>query len=345
SRGAGVSTGRFLDVLAPPERQALATELADLPAADSDTVPAQLSFPPLLPESAHVTRAPQALPTLISLQEHCAPKDTVLTPKDLAVGCDGRRMYLAAPERGHRVEAVGMNALNLHTHTPPLARFLTELSRAQCAQVTTFDWGVAAAMPFLPRLRYGRTVLTPARWRLEASELPGRARPRAEWDTALSEWRAQRGLPRRVLLVEDDRRLFLDLDEGGHRTLLLRHLDRAHQAVLTEAPEPEANGWCGGRAHEIVVPLKATRPPSWPPLPVPTEARALSSAQLQTPAASSVLLAALYGDPRRQDLLLSQHLPGLIERLGNPRWWFIRFRDPDQHLRVRIALPDRRTFA
>ncbi|MER8198272.1 lantibiotic dehydratase [Streptomyces microflavus] len=345
SRGAGVSTGRFLGVLAPSERQALTAELADLPAADSDTVSAQLSFPPLLPESAHVTRTPQVLPSLISLQEHCAPKDTVLTPKDLAVGCDGRRMYLAAPERGHRVEAVGMNALNLHTHTPPLARFLTELSRAQCAQVTAFDWGVAAAMPFLPRLRYGRTVLTPARWRLEASELPGRARPRTEWDTALSEWRAQRGLPRRVLLAEDDRRLFLDLDEAGHRTLLLRHLDRSHQAVLTEAPEPETYGWCGGRAHEIVVPLRATRSPSWPPLPVPTQARALSAAQLQTPAASSVLLAALYGDPRRQDTLLSQHLPGLLERLGNPPWWFIRFRDPDQHLRVRIALPDRRTFA
>ncbi|CAO0832429.1 Lantibiotic dehydratase OS=Streptomyces microflavus OX=1919 GN=Smic_64470 PE=4 SV=1 [Streptomyces microflavus] len=116
--------------------------------------------------------------------------------------------------------------------------------------------------------------------------------------------------------------------------------------MLIEAPaEPETYGWCGGRAHEIVVPLRATRSPSWPPLPVPTQARALSAAQLQTPAASSVLLAALYGDPRRQDTLLSQHLPGLLERLGNPPWWFIRFRDPDQHLRVRIALPDRRTFA
>ncbi|MFI9630421.1 lantibiotic dehydratase [Streptomyces sp. NPDC052042] len=346
SRGAGVSSGRFLGVLAPSERPAaLAAELADLPAADSDTVPAQLSFPPLLPESAHVTRAPQVLPTVISLQEHRAPKDTVLAPEDLAVGCDGRRMYLAAPERGHRVEAVGMNALNLHTHTPPLARFLTELSRAQCAQVTVFDWGVAAAMPFLPRLRYGRTVLTPARWRLEASELSSRARLRSEWDTALSEWRVQRGLPRRVLLVEDDRRLFLDLEEAGHRTPLLRHLDRSHQAVLIEAPEPEAYGWCGGRAHEVVAPLKVTRTQSWPPLPVPTQARALAAAQLQTPAASSVLLAALYGDPRRQDALLSQHLPGLLERLGNPPWWFIRFRDPDQHLRVRIALPDRGTFA
>ncbi|WP_327315744.1 lantibiotic dehydratase [Streptomyces sp. NBC_01235] len=345
SRGAGVSTGRFLSVLAPADREALVTELADLPAADGNTMPAQLSFPPLLPESAHVTHSPQVLPIVISLQEHRAPQDTVLTPEDLAVGCDGRRMYLAVPERCHRVEAVGMHALNLRTHTPPLVRFLTELSRAQCAQVTVFDWGAAAAMPFLPRLRYGRIMLAPARWRLEAPELPGHVRPREEWDAALADWRARRRLPRRVYLVEDDRRLFLDLDEAGHHAFLRRHLDHSRMAVLVEAPEPEAYGWCGGRAHEVVVPLKATRPSAWPPLPAPDRARALSAAQTQTLASSSVLLAALYGDPRRQDVVLSRHLPGLLEQLGNPPWWFIRFRDPDQHLRVRIALPDPEAFA
>lgn len=345
SRGVGVSTGRFLSVLAPGDRQALAAELAELQAADGNTVPAQLSFPPLLPESAHVTRAPQILPTVISLQEHRAPGDDVLTPKDLAVGCDGRRMYLAAPARGQRIEAVEMHALNLRTHTPPLARFLTELSRAQCVQVTAFDWGAAASMPFLPRLRYGRTVLAPARWRLEAPELPSRTSTQAEWDTALTDWRAQRRLPQRVFLVEDDRRLFLDLDQAGHRTLLRQHLDRTDLAVLVEAPEPEAFDWCDGRAHEVVAPLKATRLPAWPPLPAPTQARALSPAQIQTPAASSVLLATLYGDPRRQDTLLSGHLPDLIEQLGALPWWFIRFRDPEQHLRLRIALPAPGAFA
>lgn len=98
-----------------------------------------------------------------------------------------------------------MYALNLRTHTPPLVRFLTELSRAQCAQVTVFDWGAAAAVPFLPRLRYSRIVLASARWRLEASDLPGRVRLREEWDAALADWRALRRLPRRVHLVEDDR--------------------------------------------------------------------------------------------------------------------------------------------
>lgn len=118
SRGVGVSTGRFLSVLAPADRGVLAAELADLPTADSNTVPAQLSFPPLLAESTHVARAPQVLPTVISLQEHRAAAEDVLIPADLTVGCDGRRMYLAAPVRGRRIEAVGMHALNLRTHQP-----------------------------------------------------------------------------------------------------------------------------------------------------------------------------------------------------------------------------------
>ncbi|MCT2594493.1 lantibiotic dehydratase [Streptomyces sp. N2-109] len=345
SRGIGVTTGRFLSVLAPEDRERLALELADLPTADVGTVPAQLSFPPLLPTSAHVTRAPRVLPTVISVQEHRAPDGDVLTPSDLAVACDGRRMYLAAPERGHRIEAVGIHALNLKEHTPPLVRFVTELSRAQCAQVTLFDWGAAGAMPFLPRLRYGRTVLTPARWRLEASELPASDRPRAEWQAGLEEWRSRRRMPRRVCVAEGDRRLLLDLDQAGHQALLRQHLNRARLAVLVEAPDTDAYNWCAGRAHEVVVPVKATRPPAWPTLPAPAPTRVFSPAQIQTPGVSSLLLATLYGDLRRQDTLLSQHLPDLLDRLGGPLWWFIRFRDPHQHLRLRIGLPTPDAFA
>ncbi|MCT6782318.1 lantibiotic dehydratase [Streptomyces sp. CS7] len=345
ARGAGVTSGRFLGVLPIAQREQLQVELADLPTADEGTVTAQLSFPALLPHTAHVTRAPRVLPLVISLQEHRAPDASVLTPTDLAVACDGRRMYLAVPGRGVRVEAVGMNALNLAEHTPPMARLITELSRAQNAQVTRFDWGAAASMPFLPRLRYGRIVLVAARWRLEANDLPDRHRPGADWDAALSEWRERRRLPRHVHLVQDDRRLPLDLDEPGHRSLLRQHLDRTGTALLAESPPPGADGWVGGRAHEIAVPLKAVRPPAWPALPTPTTARTLSPAQIQTPATSPVLLVALYGDPRRQNALLTRHVPDLMRRLGSPRWWYVRFRDPQQHLRLRITLPDPDDFA
>jgi thiopeptide-type bacteriocin biosynthesis protein len=93
------------------------------------------------------------------------------------------------------------------------------------------------------------------------------------------------------------------------------------------------------------VPLKATRPPAWPLLPKPTPARALSPQQIQTPGTSSTALVTLYGDRRRQDELLARHIPDLLERLGRPPWWFIRFRDPEHHLRLRITLPDPAAFA
>ncbi|RKF24705.1 lantibiotic dehydratase [Micromonospora globbae] len=347
SRAAGGLTGRFLSVLRPRDAAGLVVGLADLPAGDRDTVPAQVSFPPLDPATAHVARAVQVLPAVISLAEHRWPSPSVLTIDDLAVGCDGRRMYLAVPDRGHRIEAVGMHALNLRTHTPPLARFLIELGRAQCAQVTAFDWGAAARarLPFLPRVRYGRAILAPATWRLESAEVPDRDQPWDAWAAALHEWRVRRRLPRRVHLVEADRRLPLDLDELAHQALLRAHLLTAPRAVLVEAPTPEDLGWCGGRPHEVIVALRATEPPPWPPLPAPTPARVIGRDQGQSPAASRILLAKLYGDIRRQDLLLAEHLPRLLADWdAPPDWWFLRFRDPDQHLRLRIALPDRSAF-
>ncbi|MGC4878551.1 lantibiotic dehydratase family protein [Micromonospora sp. DT43] len=285
SRAAGGLTGRFLGVLRPSEAGRFVASLAALPASDRATKPAQVSFPPLDPEAVHVTRASQVLPTVISLAEHRWPSRSVLTIDDLAVGCDGRRMYLAVPDRGHRIEAVGMHALNLRTHTPPLARFLIELGRAHCAQVTAFNWGAAARakLPFLPRVRYGRAILAPATWRLGAAELPDRHQPWYAWDDTFDEWRARRRLPRLVHLIEADRRLPLDLDESAHRVLLRTHLLTAPRAVLVEAPTPEDLGWCGGRPHEAIVALHAAEPPPWPPLPTPTPARVIGRDQGQTP--------------------------------------------------------------
>jgi len=170
STAAGVLVGRFLSVLDTADRDRFAAQLGHLPATDTDTVIAQLSFPPLRPTDAHVARAIPTQPLTISLAEHRPADQTVLHIGDLAVGCDGKRLYLAAPERGHRIEAIGMHALNLRLHTPPLARYLIELSRAQHTQVTTFDWGAASELPYLPRVTYGRVVLAPATWRVTAAD-------------------------------------------------------------------------------------------------------------------------------------------------------------------------------
>ncbi|MBV6699401.1 lantibiotic dehydratase [Kitasatospora aureofaciens] len=344
SRAAGVSVGRFLHLLDPEYRERLTTVLTGLPTMDEHAVTAQLSYPPLDAATAHVARSIPTGQLVVSLAEHRPPTDRVLRPQDLAVGCDGRRMYLAAPALGVRIEAAPTHALNLRVHTPPLARLITELSRAQGAQVTRFGWGSLGSLPFRPRLRHGRVILSPATWRLTATELPGPHEPWEHWDKALTAWLARRRPPRHVMLAADSQGLPLDLDHPGHRVLLRTHLDAAPHAVLVEAPDHSALGWAGGRAHEIVVPLTATRAPAWPRLPQPTTARLLRRGHGDAPGTSRVLLAALYGDLERQDTVLTTYLPDLLERLGHPAWWFVRFRDPRQHLRLRIALPDPAAF-
>ncbi|MFD8703647.1 lantibiotic dehydratase [Kitasatospora sp. NPDC059648] len=344
SRAAGVSVGRFLHLLEPGHRAAFTDVLTHLPTMDEHALTAQLSFPPLDPATGHVARSMATGQLVISLAEHRPAAEGVLGPQDLAVGCDGRRMYLAAPALGVRVEAAATHALNLRTHTPPLARLITELSRAQAAQVTRFDWGSLHALPFRPRLRHGRVILSPAAWRLSTAELPSDNVPQQVWDDALTSWSTRRRAPRHVMLAADSQGLPLDLDHPGHRALLREHLRSAPHAVLVEEPDPADLGWAGGRAHEIAIPVTATRPPAWPRLPKPTAARILQRDHGDAPGTSRVLLASLYGDLERQDTVLARHLPDLLARLGHPKWWFVRFRDPRQHLRLRIALPDPAAF-
>ncbi|MFE7588165.1 lantibiotic dehydratase [Kitasatospora sp. NPDC057512] len=344
SRAVGVSVGRFLHLLEPRHRAVFTDLLRNLPTLDEHAVTAQLSFPPLDPATGHVARSVATGQLVISLAEHRRVAAGVLGPEDLAVGCDGRRMYLTAPELGVRIEAAPTHALNLRHHTPPLARLITELSRAQTAQVTRFDWGALHALPFRPRLRHRRVILSPAAWRLTAAELPADDAPQRLWDGALASWAELRRVPQHVMLAADSQGLPLNLDHPGHRVLLRGHLRSARHAVLVEEPDPADLGWAGGRAHEIVVPVTASHAPAWPRLPKPTPARILKRGHGDAPGTSRVLLASLYGDLERQDTVLARHLPNLLTRLGHPKWWFVRFRDPRQHLRLRVSLPDPTDF-
>ncbi|WP_369184154.1 lantibiotic dehydratase [Streptomyces sp. Y1] len=339
ARAAGVSTGRFLHLLDPQHRAAFTSVLTNLPTMDDQAVTAQLSCPPLDPATGHVARSAATGQLVVSLAEHRPGTEGVVRLEDLAVGCDGRRMYLAAPALGVRIEANATHALNLRTHTAPMARLICELSRAQGAQVTAFSWGALSSLPFRPRLRHGRIILSPAAWRLSASELPPAREPWERWEAALLDLLERRRAPRRVLLAADSQGLPLDLDHPGHRVLLRSHLASAPHAVLVETPAPTDLGWAGGRAHEVAVPVTATQTPPWPVLPRPTTARLLPRGHGDAPGTSRLLLASLYGDLDRQDVILTQYLPDLLDQLGDPDWWFVRFRDPGQHLRLRITLP------
>jgi hypothetical protein len=207
----------------------------------------------------------------------------------------------------------------------PLAWFLAEIWTAWTAPCSRFDWGHARSLPFLPRVRRGRSILHPARWLIGQATFPARTATWPQWRDAWQRYRARNRLPREVLLGDDDVRIRLDLDEPAHLAVLRSHLDRQGHAVLTEAPGP--TGWLDGRPAELLLTLTGTQPRHSP------RATRPASTVHHRPGASPWLNAHLYG---RCDDILTR----LFERQSDlpEGWWFLRYSDPAPHVRLRIPL-------
>ncbi|WP_433513667.1 lantibiotic dehydratase [Nonomuraea sp. CA-143628] len=339
SRHAGTSAGRFLHLLPAPDRERIIGAYRRLPTSTVGAMAVQLSVPPLRARTDGLARTPDVLPVL-SLGEHRHPRDSAVDLDDLAISADARRLILVSLTRGRAVEPLMLNATNLHHSAHPLARFLCEVSTATSTPCTTFKWGrIADRFAFLPRVRYGRTILSPARWNLTAPDLPAAAATTQEWAEQFQEHQRARHIPDAVRFGDDDVLIRLDLTQAAHLTLLRRHLDRTGRARLIEDVSDDA--WLGGRPHEIVVPLASTTPPRRLMRPVRPERMHHGPGHL--PGDSPWLQAKLFAHPARQTELLTTHLPDLLtgwEHGGRDDWWFIRYDTPEPHLRLRLRLHD-----
>ncbi|MFJ7997552.1 lantibiotic dehydratase [Streptomyces sp. NPDC096310] len=310
--------GRFAHLLPPSAQSALTDSYAT---SSPGAIPAQLTFMPRRRRNENVSRTAQVLPHTIPLGQHHEPGPDVIPLDDLAVTADTRRFYLTRTSTGQHVEPRVLHALEASVQTPPLARFLAEITTARSPAYKTFTFGAAATLPYLPRVRYKRTILAPARWLLSARELPARSASMADWDRALDRWCERLRVPDRVALVENDQQLPIDFDQRIPRALLRAGLDRMRLVELREGSSAQDRAWIG-RPHQLLIPLANAVPARTAPLvPAVTVAG-------PTPGRPTVLCLRLFAHPKRYNEILTGHLPGLLAQLSDPpRWWFRRHRD------------------
>ncbi|MGW4730534.1 lantibiotic dehydratase [Streptomyces shenzhenensis] len=337
SLAAGTTTGRFLAMLEQSDRDRMTAAYAGLPTLTSGAAHAQVSSPPLRLRTRNVGRAPAVVTTVLSVGEN--NPGATLDLDDLGVVADSQRLYLVSLSTGQVIEPSVMNAVELSSATHPLVRFVCELHRSHTAVLLPFAWGAAERLPFLPEVRVGRTILSAARWRLRTRDLSD-----GSWVFRFTDWRIRYGVPRTVYVGSDDQRLRLDLDVPAHQQLLRAELDRDTSVVLHEAPPESEFGWIG-RAHEVTMPFtsdqSATPAPSFRPTAVVGRNAGL------LPGASERVYVKLYGNADRAAGVLTTHLPRLLIEWGaeGPDFWFVRYADPDSHLRLRMRLSSPDAFA
>ncbi len=320
--------GRFADLLDEHAQHRLA---GTYPGGDAVMV-AQLSFPPRLPANEAVTRSTDFLPWLLPIGEHppAAEANRVLRLDELAVTATSTQFFLIHRPSGKPVHPYVPHALEPTVATPPLVRFLAELPIARRAMFGPFDFGATRTLRFLPRIRYRRSVLAPARWLLYAHDLPGPRATGEEWQSSWQAWRRRWQVPAHVVLTEGEQRLPLDLDDPTQASLLRVRLHRDGSVELREAGDPQQRGWAG-RPCEFVVPLTTSEPR--PTAPRTGDRLPISGSQPSEngafPGTSSLILAQLEGHPQRFDAILTGHVPQLQQHLAEQtqRLWFRRHHD------------------
>lgn len=269
-----------------------------------------------------------------------ADGDDRLTVDDLQVTVDQGTIRLWSERLGREVVPRLTNAHNYLQGQLPAYHFLCALQQQGLTGSGVFSWGALQHSAFLPRVTYGRLVLSRASWRLDGDDLEALA---VDDDgarfLALQRWRSRRAVPRYVVLQDADNELLVDLDDPAVVDAFLAAVRKRRQVRLVELyPAPHDNpvrGPEGGFRHELVVPLRRRREPS-PPW---TPARSGSLTRQFAPG-SEWLYAKIYTDPATADEVLRQAvLPTVREMQGAgvlQGWFFLRFADPERHLRVRF---------
>ena len=284
-----------------------------------------------------------------------APRERVLTVTDLTVRLDAGRVVLHSRSLGREVLPRLTSAHFTGGRSLGIYRFLVALQTQGSTGGAAWSWGPFEMQPRLPRVVLGRVVLARQQWNASAAEAK---RLRAHGGHAafreVQRWRAERGLPRFVGLSYADNVLPVDLDQplsieaflseiSGRDPFTVEELLPGERPDAVRSPE-------GTLTNEIVIPVVRRASALRDGRERPTGARHDRTAHEGTFAPGSEWLTVkLYCGPATADRVLVEAVQPVFARALGSRaatgGFFVRYADPDWHLRVRFTGEPQRLLA
>jgi thiopeptide-type bacteriocin biosynthesis protein len=274
---------------------------------------------------------------------------------DLMVSVENSQIILRSARLNRRVIPRLTSAHNYNLRGLGIYKFLCALQHQGVVGGLAWDWGALESAAFLPRVTSGRLVLARARWLVSSEEIKRLAdsRDAARFQT-VQQWRAQRALPRLLLVADGDNELPVDLDNILSIDSFVDLVKGRSGATLVEFfPSPDqlfTRGPEGRFTHEIIVPFVRTREEKGTRRQedkgservevTPSPFHPFTPSPRSFPPGSEWLYAKLYTGAATADRVLRQVVApvvaGSTQGGASAPWFFIRYGDPHWHVRVRV---------
>jgi lantibiotic biosynthesis protein len=294
-----------------------------------------------------IARPPLRGDEIVFLARAGAKEEHQIPLSDLVLSVRAGRVVLRSRLLGREIVPRLTNAHNFSMGIG-VYRFLAMLQSQGGHAGLAWHWGPFESLPALPRVEYGNAILSPARWNVSASDL------RAAKDTSIAdqarkfqEWAEERRLPRWLGLREGDNVLPVDRENAFSVRAMLDAVDRRPSFELTELPWIGETGVVEGPegtfANEIVIPLVRTvseKAESSKGAPSSGRARSSESAPSLFIPGSEWMFSRWNTAPGYGDAVLVEAIAPVVQQLRSEGvadgWFFIRYADPDFHIRLRL---------
>lgn len=152
---------------------------------------------------------------------------------DLMVSVKGDSIILRSKSLNKIIVPRLTTAHNYYKGASPLYQFLCELQHEHCRAGLYFYWDDwENKLTYFPRVRYKNVILSLAKWKFKSRELNVK-KGRLSFGDFLK-WKQTQKLPRFVTFVENDNKLFLDLENEYSVRTLLKAITGKEQFELEE---------------------------------------------------------------------------------------------------------------
>ncbi len=271
--------------------------------------------------------------------------------QDLYVSVQHGKVLLRSKRLGKWVIPRLSTAHNYSFNALPVYHFLCDLQLQNHQPSIGFSWGALERLHrFLPRVTCKGIIISPAQWNFSAKETaPLEDKSPEAFGTALATFRGKWKLPALLVLADSDNELLLNLDDPLMTAVWLDAVKKRTAFVLKEflSPEPDALVKDStGRVYNnqlMATLVKQGTGNRFPALPVENDT-AGTAVTKRFPLGSEWLYFKVYCGVKSADKILTAGIAPVVEQLQRSgmidRFFFIRYNDPDFHLRVRFHLTD-----
>ncbi len=268
--------------------------------------------------------------------------------QDLHIILKDEEFVLFNSEDGRKILPRISSAHDHKVNTLPLYEFIGDLQSQSITDNLGFDWGDFSSSNFYPRVRYKDFIVKTAEWRFKSAEVL----KENYISDSFKAWREMFNVPEIVLFSDSDRELIIDFGSDLGTDLFCQILKENQEIVLTEFffPDDEFLVDKNGKtlSNEIILFVKNHSIKSFGDEDITGETCLEGPREQGVVATDDWVYLKLYCNQNHSDKIL-ERISFLINKLIRSglidKWFFVRFRDPDHHLRVRLHLINKKERA